>query len=371
MGIIKAFSGAISGSFADQWKEIITAGYFDEQTVVVPGILKRRNNNRGVNIDGSDAVVTNGSKIFVPENTAAFIFNQSGIEAVITKPGGYIYQDGQESVFDGNGLISPIAKQIKERFMYGGQTSDEITIAFINLREIRNIKFGTHDAVMYHDKFYGTDLEINAYGTFSIIITDPVLFVRNFLPPNVTSYSFAKREAKLQLLSEFVQSFMVAVNELSGEYRISQLPSQVNKMAETILGDSNNAGTWEKRFGLKIVQIGIQDIEFAPESKELVRVYSSNKMNLKAYDDISQKASNIGAQQKIAQGIQDFGLGEGGAGLVFGMNFAQGLTPQAGTQTPLSIDEQIETLKKMKMLLDEGVLSQDEFDAKKKEIMGL
>ena len=59
--------------------------------------------------------------------------------------------------------------------MYGGQTSDEITIAFINLREIRNIKFGTHDAVMYHDKFYGTDLEINAYGTFSIIITDPVL----------------------------------------------------------------------------------------------------------------------------------------------------------------------------------------------------
>lgn len=34
-------------------------------------------------------------------------------------------------------------------------------------------------------------------------------------------------------------------------------------------------------------------------------------------------------------------------------------------------DEQIETIKKLKDLLDLGVLSQEEFDAKKKEILGL
>ncbi|MFR8256633.1 MAG: SHOCT domain-containing protein [Ruthenibacterium sp.] len=37
----------------------------------------------------------------------------------------------------------------------------------------------------------------------------------------------------------------------------------------------------------------------------------------------------------------------------------------------MSFDEQIETLKKLKELVDMGVLSQDEFDKKKKEIMGL
>ena len=34
-------------------------------------------------------------------------------------------------------------------------------------------------------------------------------------------------------------------------------------------------------------------------------------------------------------------------------------------------DEQIETLKKMKELVDIGVLTQEEFDAKKKQLLGL
>ena len=38
MGLVQAFKGALGSTFADQWKDIITAGYFDEHTVVVPGI---------------------------------------------------------------------------------------------------------------------------------------------------------------------------------------------------------------------------------------------------------------------------------------------------------------------------------------------
>ena len=34
-------------------------------------------------------------------------------------------------------------------------------------------------------------------------------------------------------------------------------------------------------------------------------------------------------------------------------------------------DEQIETLKKMKELVDIGVLTQEEFDTKKKQLLGL
>ena len=37
----------------------------------------------------------------------------------------------------------------------------------------------------------------------------------------------------------------------------------------------------------------------------------------------------------------------------------------------MTFDEQIEMLTKLKSLLDAGILSQDEFDQKKKEIMDL
>jgi|GEM_PF-6258238 len=63
MGLIKAFGGAIGGTFSDQWKEIVTAGHFDEHTVVVPGMLQQVNNGRGTNINGSNGVLSNGSKI--------------------------------------------------------------------------------------------------------------------------------------------------------------------------------------------------------------------------------------------------------------------------------------------------------------------
>nr|WP_242049958.1 SHOCT domain-containing protein [Weissella confusa] len=35
------------------------------------------------------------------------------------------------------------------------------------------------------------------------------------------------------------------------------------------------------------------------------------------------------------------------------------------------MDEQIETLKKLKELLDAGILTQEEFDKKKSEVMGI
>jgi hypothetical protein len=64
------------------------------------------------------------------------------------------------------------------------------------------------------------------------------------------------------------------------------------------------------------------------------------------------------------------------------MNLAQGLNaqtaaPAASPPLPVapspgpSLDEQIEAVKKLKDLLDSGILTQDEFDTKKKQVMGL
>ena len=56
--------------------------------------------------------------------------------------------------------------------------------------------------------------------------------------------------------------------------------------------------------------------------------------------------------------------------MIFGMNMAQQLDEKA-TKPSLSFDEQIEVLTKLKSLLDADILSQEEFDRKKKEIMDL
>lgn len=375
MGIIRAFTGAISGTFADQWKDIITAGHFDEHTVVSPGILRQPDKGRGSYNLATEGVISNGSKIFVPENTSAFIFSQSGIEDIITEAGGYEYQSGQSTIFNGDGFGKSILKQAKDRVGYGGQTAEQKRVAFVNLREIRGINFGTRGPLMYHDMFYGTDLEITAFGSFSLRVLDPTKFIRNFVPANTSYYTFDDPRARSQILSEFLQSFVVALNSMSSTYRISQLPSQANKIATIIADENSNAGAWKERFGFEVVHVGIENIEFSPESKELVKQYSAKKMDWKVLDDVSQATSNIAAQQKMAQGVQDHGFGSM-PGMVLGMGMVQGLNPQNVApveQAPptLSIEEQIETLKKLKDLVDAGILSEDEFNAKKREILGL
>lgn len=218
MALIKAFAGALGGTFADQWLDIITVGQFGEHVALMPGVYQETNQGRGSNTKHSAAVISNGSRIYVPENTAAFIFDQSGIESIITESGGYEYRTGgTESVFAGDGIGKSIFGQIGERFKYGGEPVANKRVAFVNLREIRGLKFGTPAPLMYHDKFYDTDLDIRARGMMSLRITNPTAFIRQFVPPNVDYISFDDPKTKLQLLSEFMQSFSVALNSLSNE----------------------------------------------------------------------------------------------------------------------------------------------------------
>ncbi|MQS52678.1 SPFH domain-containing protein [Companilactobacillus mishanensis] len=369
MGLIKAFTGSLNGTFADQWKDIITAGDFDEYSVLSPGVFIEANNKHGTNTKSSTGIVTNGSKIYVPENTNAVLFNQGSIETVITEPGGYEYQDGEKAIFNSDSFSDSIIKQAKERFTYGGQPVAEKRILFVNLREIRGIKFGTKGPLTYHDLFYDSDLEIIAFGSFSIKVTDTSKLIRNLVPANRMQYSFSDVGTRKQLIPEFIQSFNTILNTLSKKYRVSELPSNSSKIANAMVEDKQCKIDWEERFGISIISIAIENIEFSKESRTLVKAFSTNKMNVMSYDNISQKSANISAQQKIALGIQENGLGEG-AGMMLGMNMGQMFENNLQPKSSLSFDEQMDTVAKLKELLDSGILSEQEFTMKKKEIMG-
>lgn len=388
MGILDAAFDAFSGTLADQWKDIVTVGEFDERTAVAPGVRKRSNEGYGYN-QGQSNILSNGSIIYVPENTAAFIFSQSGIEDVITRPGGYEYRDGQLNVFDKqsrdeSGIVKTLFNQTAQRIGFSGMSADDKRVSFVNLRELRGIKFGTRGPLAYNDLYYETDLEVYAYGLFSVKIVEPVAFVRNFLPVNVGSYSFNDLESRSQLVAEFLHSFIVALNSLSTKYRISQLPSQAGKIADQIRLEGENAGTWRERFGIELCGVAIENIEFSDDSRELVRGYSEKKMSVRAYEGVSAQAGNMAAQQMIAEGVRENGLGDGG-NMLFGLGLAGSLNPQNASQatgatvpaqdvdtksTP-SIDDQVETLKKLKELVDVGILTPEEFAAKKKQLLGL
>lgn len=388
MGILDAALDSIGGVLADQWKDIITAPTFDEHSAVAAGIRKNEQNGYGANYGAQD-ILSNGSMIFVPENTAAFVFSQSGIEQIITTPGGFEYRNGELTVFDKTdrknaGVGKILLDQAADRIGFSGMSSEDKHVAFVNLREIRGLKFGTRGPLAYNDKFYGTDLEIFAYGTFSVQVTDASRFVRSFVPANVTNYSFDDPHAREQLIAELLHSFISAINGLSDEFRVSQLPAHTGELAAIMSTEDSNAGSWNERFGLKLASLAIENIEFSDDSRALVRTFSEKKMSVLAYEGVSQNAANVAAQQLIAEGVRDNGLGDGG-GMLFGMNLAGALNPQnaamqvqppamhaeSQTQEIQMLDQQIDTVRKLKDLVDAGILSQEEFETKKRQVLNI
>ena len=48
---------------------------------------------------------------------------------------------------------------------FGGQTPQSQKVYYINLQEIKGIKFGTRNPINYYDTFYNAELFLRAHGT--------------------------------------------------------------------------------------------------------------------------------------------------------------------------------------------------------------
>ena len=300
MTVVQAFAGGL----IDQWSEVVTADGFDEHTVVSPGVFRGRGRGSWA---GDLGEVVDGTQIYVPENTAAFVFSGNGVEAIMGIPGGYVYRTAPpmqqgESLGTALGRVAQMALQRQVR-------SDVRTVAFINLREIRGLKFGTPRPVLFHDNAYGTDLEITAFGTYSLRVADPITFVQQFMPANTHHYTFADPASRQTLASELLQSFAVAVNSLSATCRASELPSRTNDVVAAIMSPDGVAASWLYRFGLQLRSVAVESLEFSPSSRRLVEEYSRTRMHRGASGEYAGREGAVSFQQR-----RDV-VGEGGGAL--------------------------------------------------------
>ena len=93
MGFIKAFTGGLSQSFANQWLEYMVppANMTDHVAIAraVPNKVAGSENNDG---EESAGIISDGSKFLVPEGTCLVVLENGGITAVIAEAGGYEYR---------------------------------------------------------------------------------------------------------------------------------------------------------------------------------------------------------------------------------------------------------------------------------------
>jgi len=351
MGFIQAIKGAIGGTFADQWKDFLTPRPGVPGTAALfEAVPQGENAGRGANTKGSKNIITNGSKIIVPEGTALITMQDGAITGFIAEAGGFEYRSddpNSRSFFSGDGILASTLGTSWERFKYGGQPGAQQLAFYVNLKEIPNNRFGTQSEIYWDDAYLGAQVGAVTRGTYTMKITDPILFVKNFVPvqylqPDAPVFDFADmdNDAGAQLFNEVVGSLSAAfsnyTNDPSKGNRISKIQGDQIGFAKSLTYAVEDGYQWKTDRGLEIVKVAIVAIEYDEDTKTLLS-------DVKKADALSGARGSSFMQQSVARGMQAagenpagggmgmafMGMGMGAAGNMMGAMQQQGVTPQS------------------------------------------
>lgn len=335
MGIIKAVGQAISGGLADQWTEVIEADDMGERTVFTNGVLIRR----GQNVKGTSDTVSNGSIIHVYDNQFMMLVDGGKVVDYTAEPGYYkVDNSSMPSMF--NGEFGETLKETFSRIKFGGQTPTMQKVFFINLQEIKGIKFGTRNPINYFDSFYNAELFLRAHGTYSVKITNPLQFYAEAIPRNVDRVDI--ESINDQYLSEFLETLQAAINQMSADgTRISHVTSKARELGKYMADILDE--DWNKMRGMEIQAVGIASVSYDEESQKLINMRNEGAMLGSDFNVLRGMAV-----KNITEGMRDAGSNANGAmagfmGVGMGMNaMNQTMSGLGALQTPNDVQQNVQ-----------------------------
>ena len=317
MGIIKAVTSAIGGALADQWLEAVEPDDMGDKTVFVRGVQVRR--GKGSNTKGSSDLVSNGSVIHVYPNQFMMLVDGGKVVDYTAEEGYYtIDHSSAPSMF--NGQFGEALKESFNRIRFGGITPGAQKVYYINLQEIKGIKFGTRNPINYFDNFYNAELFLRAHGTYSIKVTDPLKFYAEVIPKNADKVEIDS--VNEQYLSEFLEAFQTSVNQMSADgTRISFVTSKSRELGRYMADTLDEE--WNKLRGMEIQAVGIASITYDEESQNLINLRNKGAM----MGDPGIREGYV--QSTIAEGLKNAGGNSAGSlagfmGMGFGMQTGGG-----------------------------------------------
>ncbi len=292
---------------------------------------------------GGNNALKQGSKVIVRESQKA-VFLKGGQLADVLPPGTYSLNTGNMPVLSSlkafpSLFISPVIADVY----------------FVSTRQFIDNEWATKNPIMKRDSEFNM-ARIRAFGKFAFRITNVALFMREIfgtkgmvLTDDIVSY----------LSSMVMEAFAVVVGE--SQLSVLDLATEYRKIA-TMMQNRLNEQT--EAIGVQFSDILVENVSLPDEVEKLIDEQSG----------IGMAKQDIGAfmQYQTARAMRDASKQEGGlaglgAGMALGNTMAKNI--QNASEGPEQLKSMAEQLRELKSLLDEGILTQEEFDAEKKEIL--
>jgi membrane protease subunit (stomatin/prohibitin family) len=303
--------------------------------------------------DDGQYEITWGSQLIVRESQTA-VFFRDGRSLDIFNPGRYVLQTQN----------LPVLTKFVTSLAYGSKSPFRSEVYFLNMKLFPNLKWGTKEPILFKDSELQM-IRLRAHGIFSIQIQDPTLFL-NKVVGTQGLYSDADVE---DYLRNIISTRMTDV--LGNAIKtIFDMPKELNNLSLII---KSSLDLDFEGLGLFLHDFYVNSVSLPPAVQEMVDARSGMAavgnmdkfMKFKAAMSLEKAAENPSGT--AAAGV---GIGAGvGMGFMLPQMLQNAVRSDQGQSSGIT-DSPFDKIKKLKELLDIGAISKDEFDMKKKELLG-
>ena len=290
-----------------------------------------------------DNELKQGTKVIVRESQCA-VFLKGGKLADVMHPGIY-------SLTTDNFPVLSSLKAFPSLFV-SPVISD---VYFVSTRQFVDNKWATKNPIMMRDKEFNM-VRVRAFGKFAFRIVDATKFMTEIFGTKgiVLTYDIVE-----YLSSMVTETFSVVLGEC--QMTVLDLATEYRKLSTAIQQQLNES---TEMIGIEFSDVIVENISLPDEVEKLNDEQSGIGM--------AKQDMEIFMQYQTARAMRDASKQKGGlAGLGAGM--AVGNTLAKNVQETISTGgaqrSKAEQLREIKALLDEGILTQEEFENEKKLIL--
>jgi membrane protease subunit (stomatin/prohibitin family) len=324
------FVDAIKGQFID------VIEFVDNSNKLIVSKYQRESGNNELK---------QGSKVIVRESQCA-VFLKGGRIADIMGPGTYSLTTDNFPVLSSleafpHLFVSPIISDVY----------------FISTKQFVGNKWATKNPIMMRDKDFNM-ARIRAFGQYSFRIVDVPIFMKEVFGTKgmVLTYDIVS-----YLSSIVAETFAVVVGE--SEMPVLDLATKYSSFSGDVQQKVNERA---RALGIEFSDIIIENISLPDEVEKLIDEQSGIGMASKNMDAFMQYQT---ARAMRDASMQEGGLAGLGAGLAVGKNLAMNIDSNTNGANANNSKSKADQLRELKSLLDEGILTQEEFDQEKKTIL--
>lgn len=296
-----------------------------------------------------DREIKNGAQLTVRDSQMALFVNEGNVADVFS-PGRYELTTKNLPILT---TLMNWDKAFKSPF--------KAEVYFLSTREQIDQRWGTQTAIQIRDKEFGV-IRLRAFGAYSYRIEEPSTFYQKI---SGTRESYTASELDGQLRAIITTAIATALGK--GEVPFLEMAANQQKLSDQIKKELDLSFF---NYGLKLASFLVQSITLPEELQQYLDKQSSMNLvgDLHKYATF-QAADAISAAAQNPGGLAGAGVGLG-AGAAIGQAFAQanlsGTPGQGGAQQG---EDVYAALEKLHNLLERGVITQQEFDTKKAEML--